>query len=89
MFKRKEKQSLLEARTNALKKAEELIKKLYKRINIVEINNAKILESSNKKIDLFNTIIKELYSNVKTDKQKVAKIKELINDYQLKNQIKL
>lgn len=32
--------------------------------------------------DLTNSIIKELYSSIKTDKQKVDKIKELVSDYQ-------
>lgn len=32
--------------------------------------------------DLTNSIIKELYSTIKTDKQKVDKIKELVSDYQ-------
>ena len=78
MFKIKEKQSLLEARTNALKRAEQEIKKL-KRMRLQEAsNNTKILEQSNKKTELINEIIKELYSNVKTDEQKVVKIKELI-----------
>lgn len=80
MFKIKEKQSLLEARTNALKRAEQEIKKL-KRMRLQEAsNNTKILEQSNKKTELINEIIKELYSNVKTDEQKVIKIKELISD---------
>lgn len=35
--------------------------------------------------DLINNIIKELYSNVKTDEQKISKLKELISDYQSEN----
>lgn len=31
---------------------------------------------------LFHHIIKELYSNIKTDEQKIRKIKELVSDYQ-------
>ncbi len=35
--------------------------------------------------DLINNIIKELYSNVKTDEQKISKLKELISDWQSQN----
>ena len=35
--------------------------------------------------NLFNSVIKELYSNVKTDKQKIDKLKELVSDYQSLN----
>lgn len=38
-----------------------------------------------KQNNLINGIIKELYSNVKTDKQKVDKLKELVSDYQSLN----
>ena len=85
MFKRREKQSLLEARSKSLERAEKLIKDLNKKINIIAENNIRIQEQNNKKTNLFNNIIKEIYSNVKTDKQKVAKIKELISDYQSEN----
>lgn len=32
--------------------------------------------------NLINNIIRELYSNIKTDQQKIAKLKELVDDYQ-------
>lgn len=32
--------------------------------------------------DLINSIIKELYSTIKTNEQKTDKIKELVSDYQ-------
>lgn len=35
--------------------------------------------------DLTNSIIKELYSSIKTDKQKIDKLKELVSDYQSKH----
>ncbi|MCI8617546.1 MAG: hypothetical protein HFJ60_04805 [Clostridia bacterium] len=35
--------------------------------------------------DLINNIIKELYSNVKTDEQKISKLKELISDRKSEN----
>jgi len=85
MFKRREKQSLLEARSKSLERAEKLIKDLNKKTNIIAKNNIRIQEQNNKKTNLFNSIIKELYSNVKTDTQKVTKLKELINDYQSTN----
>lgn len=85
MFKIKEKQSLLEARTKALKRAEREIKEL-KQIRLQEVrNNTKILKQNNKKTELINKIIKELYSNVKTNEQKVRKIKELISDHESQN----
>lgn len=85
MFKRREKQSLLEARSKSLERAEKLIKDLNKKTNIIAKNNIRIQEQNNKKTNLFNSIIKELYSNVKTDTQKVTKLKELISDYQSTN----
>ena len=85
MFKRKEKQILLEARSKSLERAEKLIKDLNKKTNIIAKNNIRIQEQNNKKTNLFNSIIKELYSNVKTDTQKVTKLKELISDYQSTN----
>ena len=85
MFKRREKQSLLEARSKSLERAEKLIKDLNKKTNIIAKNNIRIQEQNNKKKNLFNRIIKELYSNVKTDTQKVTKLKELISDYQSTN----
>lgn len=36
----------------------------------------------NQKNTLINEFVKELYSNLKTDKQKIDKLKELVNDYQ-------
>ena len=38
-----------------------------------------------KQNDLINEITKELYSNIKTDKQIVEKLKELVSDYQSLN----
>lgn len=34
---------------------------------------------------LLHHIIKELYSNIKTDEQKIRKLKELVDDYQSTN----
>ncbi len=60
--------------------------KQLKKIKLLEVrNNTKILEQNNKKTELINNIAKALYCNVKTDKQKLDKIKELISDYQSQN----
>lgn len=48
-------------------------------------NNVKILEQDNKKTELINSIVKALYCNVKTDTQKIEKIKELISDFDSQN----
>lgn len=47
--------------------------------------NTQIRKSYTKQTDLINDIVKEIYSNIKTDKQKVDKLKELVSDYQSKN----
>ena len=48
-------------------------------------NSTKILKVNTKQSNLINDITKELYSNIKTDKQKVDKLKELVSDYQSLN----
>lgn len=92
MFNRKTKelQSLLEAKTKALNKAEETIKDIntenreLKYIRLQEVrNNAKILEQNNKKTEFITRIIDLVNSN-KYNNEKVVlnKIKELADDYQ-------
>ncbi len=54
------------------------------RLEVVK-ENTKIHKSYTKQSNLINSIIKELYSSIKTDKQKVDKIKELVDDYQSLN----
>ncbi len=57
--------------------------KQLKEIRLLEVrNNTKILEQNNKKAELINNIAKALYCNIKTDKQKLEKLKELVSDYQ-------
>lgn len=74
----REKQSLLDARTHSLEQAEERIEELatlknyYK--NIVEEQKGTITKQE----DLINSFIRELYSNIKTDKQIVDTLKEVI-----------
>lgn len=54
---------------------EEQTKVLYEEKKNLAIQNEN-------KTNLINDIIKELYSNLKNDEQKVSKIKELVRDYQ-------
>lgn len=57
-----------------------------KKIRILDArNNTKIQEQNNKKTELINNVIKALYCNVKTDTQKIEKIKELISDFDSQN----
>jgi len=86
MFKRNEKQSLLEARTKALKEAEKEIQEL-KEIRLQEVrNNTKILEQNNKKVELIKRITDLVNSNkYNNEKAVLNKIKELISDYQSQN----
>jgi len=83
MFGRKEKQSLLESRTKALKRAEKEINELKQLKLQEERNNIKILEQNNKKTELINKIAYLANTN-KCSNEKVIlrKIKELVNDYQ-------
>lgn len=86
MFKRNEKQSLLEARTKALKEAEKEIQEL-KEIRLQEVrNNTKILEQSNKKVELIKRITNLVNSNkYNNEKAVLCKIKELIYDSKSEN----
>ena len=93
MFKRKEKQSLLEARTKALKNAEREVKELtgenkeLKQIRLQEVrNNTKILEQSNKKTELIKRITDLVNGNKYNNEKAVLKtIKELISDFDSQN----
>ena len=85
MFKRKEKQSLLKARTKALENAEQKVYELTEENLAVHEENKDLRFENDEQKDLINNIIKELYSNLKTDEQKVIKLKELVSDYQSLN----
>jgi len=86
MFRMKEKQSLLEARTKALKRAEREIKEQRKLILQEERNNIKILEQNNKKTELIKRITNLANANkYNNEKAILNKIKELISDYQSEN----
>lgn len=78
MFKRKEKQSLLEARTKALKNAEEKVQELTQENLALYKENKDLRIEKEEQKDLINDIIRELYSNIKTNKQKTDKLKELV-----------
>ncbi len=60
-------------------------KRLQRIRNLDARNNMKILEQNNKTTELVCNIIKALYCNIKTDTQKIEKLKELVNDYQSNN----
>ncbi len=64
--------------TNKIQQETELTKEneeLYK--------ENKNLRTENEEIKLiFNEMIREIYSNLKTEEQKITKLKELITDYQ-------
>ena len=93
MFKRKEKQRLLEARTKALKNAEREVKELteenkeLKQIRLQEVrNNTKILEQSNKKTELIKRITYLVNGNkYNNEKAILDTIKELISDFDSQN----
>ena len=74
----KEKQSLLEARTYSLAKAEERIEELATLKNYYKNTAEEQRETITKQENLINEFVRELYSNIKTDKQKVDKLKEVI-----------
>lgn len=88
----KELKSLLNARAYSLKQAEERVEELstlknyYKNTANEQRETINIQDKTiNKQNDLINKFIKELYSNIKGDKQKVSKLKELVRDYQSLN----
>ena len=81
----KEKQSLLEARTYSLAKAEERIEELASLKKYYKSTAEEQRGIITKQEDLINEFVRELYSSIKTDKQIVDKLKELVRDYQSKN----
>lgn len=94
MFTRnKELQSLVYERTNALKNAESKIEKMNTRITSLEkqvnyqFNDKKELSKENSKQKEFITkLIKLVVSNkYNNEKAALAKIKELVHDYQSQN----
>lgn len=83
MLKRKEKQSLLKAIEKDVKNAEKKIKEFNKENLVLHEENKYLRFEIEEKKYLINSIIREVYSNLKTDKQKITKLKELISNGQL------
>ncbi len=78
----KEKQSLLEVRTRSLGQAEERIEELLTLKKYYKETASEQRRRITKQENLINAFVKELYSNIKTDAQKVEKMKELVREYQ-------
>lgn len=82
MFNKKEKQGLINARSYSLKQAEQHIEELTFLKRYYKKMSEEQRETITKQKDLINSITKELYSNIKTDAQKIDKMKELVRDLQ-------
>ena len=86
MFKGREQQSLIAARTRALANAEERIEELSENLNISRHNNIVLLEKNKKLQDILNKIKVLLTSNTYNNKEILdRKLKELVDDYQSLN----
>ena len=86
MFRRKEKQSLINASRKALAEAEKIIKQLKDELRITKHNNLILLERDNKRSDLIKDIEKLVTINTyNNEKIFLNKIRELVHDYQSKN----
>lgn len=91
MFRRKEKQSLLEARTRALKLAEirveqrnKMIKELQEEAEVLIDTNSD-LRYENEELKLFQNKVISIMTTKGTIVDKYDKIKELVHDYQSTN----
>lgn len=86
MFKRKEKQSLIDASRKALKNAEKEVKELTKENKALYEENKELRFENEEQKDLINRIEKLATSNTyNNEKVILSKIKELISDYQSQN----
>ena len=86
MFKRKEKQSLIEASRKALKNAEKEVKELTKENKALYEENKELRFENEEQSDLIKRIEKLATSNTYNNEKAVLnKIKELISDYQSQN----
>lgn len=86
MFRRKEKQSLINASRKALAEAEKIIKQLKDELRITKHNNLILLERDNKRSDLIKDIEKLVTINTyNNEKIFLNKIRELVRDCQSKN----
>lgn len=81
-----EQQSLLKARTNSLEKAENRIEEL-KHLRLQEQHNNEVLLKENQQLQQLLTEIADRTICCPLDSEKIvlAKIKELVRDYQSKN----
>ena len=86
MFKRKEKQSLLEARSKSLERAEKQITEMTQENLVLYKENKELNVENEEQKELIHRIINLLNAN-KYNNEKVFldKLKELVNDYQSKN----
>ena len=86
MFRRKEKQSLIEASREALKNAEKEVSELTKENKALYEEN-KDLRFEIDELTNFVTLVKKSVNSNKYNNEKAAlsKIKELVSDYQSKN----
>lgn len=83
MLKRKEKQMILKIIEKNIENTEKKIKEFSRENLVLHEENKYLISETKKNKYLINSIIRELYSNLKTDKQKIVKLKELISDCQL------
>ena len=86
MFRRKEKQSLLEAGTKSLKKAEKKIEELTQENLAVHEENKDLRFENEEQREFIDRIDKLVNSNKYSNEKAVLnKIKELVSDYQSSN----
>lgn len=86
MFKRKEKQSLIEASREALKNAEKEVSELTKENKALYEENKDLRFEIDELTDFFTRVTKLVNSNKYNNEKAVFnKIKELVNDYQSTN----
>lgn len=86
MFRKKEKQSLLEARTKALKEAEKKINNLTKENLAVHNENKDLRFENEEQTELIKRITDLVNSNkYNNEKAFIRTIKELISDYHSQN----
>lgn len=86
MFRRKEKQSLIEASREALKNAEKEVSELTKENKALYEENKDLKFEIDELTDFFTRVTKLVNSNKYNNEKAVFnKIKELVNDYQSTN----
>lgn len=86
MFRRKEKQSLIEASREALKNAEKEVSELTKENKALYEENKDLRFEIDELTDFFTRVTKLVNSNKYNNEKAVFnKIKELVNDYQSTN----